>query len=137
MVGPVGDQEIGRQMNATNRNYQILDTFSFNFSTADSWIRSRIVSGREGGGGSLRGSGLNQTNIWNFLFILILSGPTCHSFLYICYNFTFDDYKYCCVEVHDQLVPCEIIVISLKYFLCFMLFFHVVATKTYMHKDNS
>jgi hypothetical protein len=36
--------------------------FSFNFSTADSWVRSRIVSGREGGGGSLRGSGLNQTN---------------------------------------------------------------------------
>jgi hypothetical protein len=28
----------------------ITDTFSFNFSTADSWVRSRIVSGREGGG---------------------------------------------------------------------------------------
>jgi hypothetical protein len=34
----------------------ITDTFSFNFSTADSWVRSRIVSGREGGGGSLKGS---------------------------------------------------------------------------------
>jgi hypothetical protein len=44
----------------------ITDTFSFNFSTADSWVRSRIVSGREGGGGSLRGSGLNQTNSMSF-----------------------------------------------------------------------
>jgi hypothetical protein len=44
----------------------ITDTFSFNFSTADSWVRSIIVSGREGGGGSLRGSGLNQTNSMSF-----------------------------------------------------------------------
>ena len=49
----------------------ITDTFSFNFSTADSWVRSRIVSGREGGGGSLRGSGLNQTN--SMVFFLPLS----------------------------------------------------------------
>ena len=27
----------------------IVDTYSFNFSTADSWVRSRIVSGGEGG----------------------------------------------------------------------------------------
>ena len=53
-------------MNVTNMNYQILQTLSFNFSTADSWVRSRIVSGREGGGGSLRGSGLNQTNSMSF-----------------------------------------------------------------------
>jgi hypothetical protein len=44
----------------------ITDTFSFNFSTADIWVRSRIVSGREGGGGSLRGFGLNQTNSMSF-----------------------------------------------------------------------
>ena len=42
----------------------ITDTFSF--STADSWVRSRIVSGREGGGGSLRESGINQTNSMSF-----------------------------------------------------------------------
>ena len=48
----------------------ITDTFSFNFSTADSWVRSRIVSGREGGGGSLRGSGLNQTNSMSFFLPL-------------------------------------------------------------------
>ena len=48
------------------------------------------------------------------------------SFLYICYNLTFDDYKYCCVEVHDQLVPCEIIVISLKYVLCFMILCNLI-----------
>jgi hypothetical protein len=47
----------------------ITDTFSFIFSTADSWVRSRIVSGREGGGGSLRGSGLNQTNSMSFFFL--------------------------------------------------------------------
>ena len=57
-------------MNVTNMNYQILDTFSFNFSTADSWVRSRIVSGREGGGGSLRGAGLNQTNSMSFFLPL-------------------------------------------------------------------
>ena len=45
----------------------ITDTFSFNFSTADSWVRSRIVFGREGGGGSLKGSGLNQPNSMFFL----------------------------------------------------------------------
>ena len=45
----------------------ITDTFSFNFSVADSWVRCRIVSSREGGGGSLRGSGLNQTNSMFFL----------------------------------------------------------------------
>jgi hypothetical protein len=28
----------------------ITDTFSFNFSTVDSWVRSRIFSRREGGG---------------------------------------------------------------------------------------
>jgi hypothetical protein len=44
----------------------ITDTFSFNFSTADSWVRSRIVSGRGGGGESLRGSVLNQTNSMSF-----------------------------------------------------------------------
>ena len=44
----------------------ITDTFSFNFSTADNWDRSRIVFGREGGGASLRGSGLNQTNSMSF-----------------------------------------------------------------------
>ena len=45
----------------------ITDTFSFNFSTADSWVRSRIVwQGREGG--SLRGSGLNQTNSMSFFY---------------------------------------------------------------------
>jgi hypothetical protein len=59
-------------MNVTYELPDITDTFSFNFSTADSWVRSRIVSGREGGGGSLRGSGLNQTNSmsainWNVL----------------------------------------------------------------------
>ena len=48
----------------------ITDTFSFNFSTTDSWVRSRIVSGREGGGGSLRGSGLNQTNSMSFFLPL-------------------------------------------------------------------
>ena len=48
----------------------ITDTISFNFSTADSWVRSRIVSGREGGGGSLRGSGLNQTNSMSFFFTI-------------------------------------------------------------------
>jgi hypothetical protein len=48
----------------------ITDTFSFNFSTADIWVRSRIVSGREGGGGSLRGSGLNQTNSMSFFLPL-------------------------------------------------------------------
>ena len=48
----------------------ITDTFSFIFSTADSWVRSRIVSGREGGGGSLRGSRLNQTNSMSFFLPL-------------------------------------------------------------------
>jgi hypothetical protein len=48
----------------------ITDTFSFNFSTADSWVRSRIVSGREGGGGSLRGSRLNQPNSMSFFLPL-------------------------------------------------------------------
>jgi hypothetical protein len=48
----------------------ITDIFSFNFSTADSWIRSRIVSGREGGGGRLRGSGINQTNSMSFFLPL-------------------------------------------------------------------
>ena len=38
----------------------ITDTISFNFSTAESWIISRIVSGREVGVGNVRGSGLNQ-----------------------------------------------------------------------------
>jgi hypothetical protein len=31
----------------------ITDTFSFNFSTADSWVKSRIVSGREVGVGNV------------------------------------------------------------------------------------
>jgi hypothetical protein len=62
----------------------ITDTISFNSSTADSWVSQQFYM-------SL-----------SFLYI------------YICYNFTFDDYKYCCVEVHDQLVPCELIVLSLK-----------------------
>jgi hypothetical protein len=57
----------------------ITDTISFNFSTADSWVRSRIVSGREGGGGSLRGSGLNQTNSRNhcdfFKIIFVFYDP--------------------------------------------------------------
>ena len=44
----------------------ITDTFSFNFSTADSWVRSRIISGR--GGGSLRGSRLNQTNSMSLFY---------------------------------------------------------------------
>ena len=44
----------------------ITDTFSFIFFTADSWGRSIIVSGREGGGGSLRGFGLNPTNSMSF-----------------------------------------------------------------------
>jgi hypothetical protein len=48
----------------------ITDTISFNFSTADSWVRSRIVSGREGESGSLRGSGLNQTNSKSFFLPL-------------------------------------------------------------------
>ena len=49
--------------------YELPDiTDTFNFSTADSWVRSRIVSGREGGGGSLRGSGLNQTNSMVFFY---------------------------------------------------------------------
>jgi hypothetical protein len=46
----------------------ITDTFSLNFSTADSWVRSRIVSGTEGGGESLRGSRLNQTNSMSFFY---------------------------------------------------------------------
>ena len=47
----------------------ITDTFSFNFSTADSWVKSRIVSGREVGVGNVRGSGLNQTKQINvFLY---------------------------------------------------------------------
>jgi len=43
-------------------------TFSLNISTADSWVRSRIVSGGEGG--SLRGSGLNQTNSMSYFLPL-------------------------------------------------------------------
>ena len=46
----------------------ITDTFSFNFSTVDSRVRSRIVSAREGGGGSLTGSGLSQTNSMSFFY---------------------------------------------------------------------
>ena len=52
----------------------ITDTFSLIVSTADSWVISRIVSCREGGSGSLRGSGLNQPN--SMLFFLPLSTYT-------------------------------------------------------------
>jgi hypothetical protein len=65
-------------MNVTNMNYQILETISLNCSTAESWIRSRIVSGREGGGGSLRGSGLNQTNSMSMFNVYVESGKKRH-----------------------------------------------------------
>ena len=55
-------------------NYElqdITDTFSFNFSTADSGVSSRSVSsGGGGGGGSLRRSGLSQTNSMSFFLPL-------------------------------------------------------------------
>ena len=47
----------------------ITDTFSFNFSTADSWVKSRIVSGREVGVENVRGSGLNQIKQINVFFL--------------------------------------------------------------------
>ena len=55
---------------------QITDTFSFNFSTANSRVRYKIVSG--GGGRSLRESSLNQNvfflTIFNIYFEKIIGG---------------------------------------------------------------
>ena len=51
-------------------NYElpdITDTFSLNCSTAESWVRYRIVSGGEGGRWKFKGSGLNETNSMSFL----------------------------------------------------------------------
>jgi hypothetical protein len=59
----------------------ITDTFSFNFSTADSWVKSRIVSGREVGVENVKGSGLNQTkqiNVFLYHFQHIHVVHICH-----------------------------------------------------------
>ena len=55
-------------MNVTNMNYQTLQTplvLIFLLQTAGS---DPELAGREGGCGSLRGSGLNQTNSMSFFF---------------------------------------------------------------------
>jgi hypothetical protein len=46
----------------------IVDTYSFNFSTADSWVRSRIVSGGEGGRCKLKGV-RTKSNQFNVFFL--------------------------------------------------------------------
>ena len=46
----------------------IVDTYSFNFSTADSWVRSRIVSGGEGGRCKFKGV-RTKSNQFNVFFL--------------------------------------------------------------------
>ena len=47
----------------------ITDTFSFNFSTVDSWVRSRIFSRREGGGGWKLKGVRTKSNQFNVFFL--------------------------------------------------------------------